>query len=140
MKLKQAIKQLLWITALAVLAAGITFFVHKKAPALYEVSVVNENEVTWEEVHQWAGKVIWIDARSERDFAKSHVGGALLLNQENWADLLWQHRDVIESVEEADRLVVYCDGSNCRRSSEIAERLRTELALERVYVLKGEWK
>lgn len=139
MKLKQAIKQLLLITGVAVLAAGITFFVHRSAPALYKVSVVGENEITWDEVQQWKGKVIWIDARSEKDFAKAHVDGALLLNQENWANLLWQHREVIEAIE-GDRAVVYCDGSNCRRSSEVAERLRTELGLERVYVLKGGWK
>lgn len=139
MKFKAAIKQLLLITIVTLMAAVITFYVHPKSPALYEVATVGENEVRLVEVRQWTGKVIWIDARSEADYAKEHVQGALLLNQENWADLLWQHREVIEAIEESP-VVVYCDGTTCRRSSEIAERLRTELGLERVYVLKGGWR
>ncbi|MFK5921564.1 MAG: rhodanese-like domain-containing protein [Verrucomicrobiota bacterium] len=139
MQFKESIKQVILIVAVAAVAALVTFFVHTKAPALHEVTVLNEDEVSLAEVRQWTGEVIWIDARTEADYTKGHVQGALLLNQENWADLLWQHREVIEAIEESP-VVVYCDGTTCRRSSEIAERLRTELGLEQVYVLKGDWQ
>lgn len=135
----RALKELLWIAAVALLAALLTFFFHPKAPALYELTSPLENEITLGEARQLDGEVVWIDARSDRVFANSHLEGALLLNQENWADLLWQHRDVIEGIEGA-AVIVYCDGKRCKRSGEIAERLRSELGLEPVYVLKGDWQ
>lgn len=122
-------------------AAVLTFFYHPQAPALYEVSGPVENEISIEEaLHmQLERQIIWIDARTEKEFEEGHVEGALLLNQERWADLMWQHREVIEGIDGA-AVIVYCDGKRCKRSSEIAERLRTELALEPVYVLKGDWR
>lgn len=119
--------------------AGITFFVHPKAPAWYQQSAPVENEATVEEARQMGSAVVWIDARSERDFEKGHIEGALLLNQEQWAELLWKHKDVIEGIE-GTPVVVYCDGERCLRSSEVAERLRAEMGLDPVFVLKGDWR
>ncbi len=128
------------LIAVIVLAASVaTFLVHSKAPALYEVSSSGENDITLEEARQLDGEIIWIDARIEKNYKKGHVKGALLLNQEQWADLMWKHREVIEGIEGAP-VIVYCDGKRCTRSSEIAERLRTELGLSPVYVLKGDWR
>lgn len=120
-------------------AAGFTIFVHPKAPPFYQLSPPVENEATVEEVRQMGHPVVWIDARSEQDFEKGHIEGALLLNQEHWAELLWKHKEVIEGIE-GTPVVVYCDGERCRRSSEVAERLRAEMGLAPVFVLKGDWR
>lgn len=120
-------------------AAVLTFFFHPKAPTLYQVSAPVENEVTLEDVRKMEGTITWIDARMDQDFEKGHIDGALLLNQEHWGDLMWKHREVIEGIKETP-VIVYCDGKRCKRSGEIAERLRTELGLFPVYVLKGDWR
>jgi len=138
MPAKDILKEGALIAAVVLVAAAATFYVHPKAPALYLQSSPVENEITLDELRRLGGKVIWIDARTEKAFAKDHVEGAFLLNQEYWADLLWKHHDVIDGIE-GTPVVVYCDGSRCRRSSEIAERLRTELGLSPVYVFKGDW-
>lgn len=134
-----ALREIGLILVAVSVVAGITFLVHPRAPALYQQSERVENEATVEEVRQMGSAVVWIDARSEQDFEKGHVEGALLLNQEQWAELLWKHKDVIEGIE-GTPVVVYCDGERCRRSSEVAERLRAEMGLDPVFVLKGDWR
>lgn len=139
MQIKDTLKQGGAITVLVLVAAVGTFLFHPKMPAWYEVSEPIENEITLSGVHKLGDDIVWIDARTEKEFEKGHVEGALLLNQENWADLLWKHRDVIEGLQETP-VIVYCDGKRCKRSSEVAERLRTEMGLSPVYVLKGGWR
>ncbi|NOY00628.1 MAG: rhodanese-like domain-containing protein, partial [Verrucomicrobia bacterium] len=136
---KDTLKQGSFIAVLVIIAAVVTFYVHPKAPALYEVSVAVKDEITLDGIRKLGEAVVWIDARTEKEFELGHFDGALLLNQENWADLMWQHRDVIEGIQETP-VVVYCDGKRCKRSSEVAERLRTEMGLSPVYVLKGDWR
>lgn len=139
MQVKDTLKQGGVIALLVMVAAAGTFLFHPKMPAWYEVSESFENEITLSGVRELEGKIVWIDARTEKDFNKGHVVGALLLNQENWADLLWKHRDVIEGLQDTP-VIVYCDGKRCKRSGEVAERLRTEMGLSPVYVLKGDWR
>lgn len=139
MQIKGTLKQGGVIAVLALLGTVAIFLFHPRMPAWYEVRQVAENEITLQGVSQLEGKVIWIDARSEKDFEAGHVEGALQLNQEAWADLLWKHRDVIEG-SQGTPVIVYCDGKRCKRSGEVAERLRTEMGLSPVYVLKGDWR
>lgn len=123
---------------LAMVGAVAIFLFHPRMPAWFEVNEVVENEITLSEVRDLDGEVVWVDARTEKDFESGHVEGALLLNQEAWADLMWKHREVIEGLQETP-VIVYCDGKRCKRSSEVADRLRTEMGLSSVYVLKGDW-
>ena len=136
---KGVLKEAGVIGFVVLVAAIATFFLHSKAPNLYEVNALVENEITLREARQLEGGITWIDARTDKDFSQGHVEGALLLNQEYWADLMWKHREVIEGIE-GTPVIVYCDGKRCRRSGEVAERLRTELGLSSVYVLKGDWR
>ncbi len=139
MQIKDTIKQGGFIAVLVAIAAVVTFYVHPKAPTLYEVSVALKDEITLDGVRDLGKELVWIDARSEKEFESGHVEGALLLNQEHWADLMWKYRDVIDGIQETP-VIVYCDGKRCKRSSEVAERLRTEMGLSPVYVLKGDWR
>ena len=134
-----ALKEIGLILGVVSAVAVATFFVHPKAPPFYQLSPPVENGVTVEEIRQMGRAVVWIDARSERDFERGHIEGALLLNQERWAELLWEHKEVIEGIA-GTPVVVYCDGERCLRSSEVAERLRAEMGLAPVFVLKGDWR
>ena len=84
----------------------------------------------------WGDQVQWVDARSRAKYERTHIPGALLLNEDEWDKLVGPFLDAWD----ADKtLVVYCDGGSCEASQAVAERIRTELKIGGVYVLKGGW-
>ncbi len=77
-----------------------------------------------------------MDARTGQRYAQGHIAGALLLNNESWDDLVPKFLDAWDPDK---KVVVYCDGGGCDAAEEIAGRMRRELQLHDVYVLKGGW-
>jgi len=59
---------------------------------------------------------------------------SVLLNEDEWNALI---PDFLNQWEPDKRIVVYCGGGGCQASKAVAARLRTELQLENVHVLKG---
>ncbi|MGJ8638343.1 MAG: rhodanese-like domain-containing protein [Opitutaceae bacterium] len=102
----------------------------------------------WEETSLEAGEIkledaevinpIWIDARSETEFSEKHIEGALLLNEENWDDGVFELLSVW--LEAPSPIVVYCSSSSCDTSKRIAERLRNDLPDAEIYSLHGGWR
>ena len=91
-------------------------------------------EVAGETVRAWGDKVQWVDARPRNKFETDHLPGALLLNEDEWSKLVPAFLDAWDP----DRpVVVYCDGGSCEASHAVAKRLREELNIGEVYVLKG---
>ena len=127
------------LLGLTLVAGLITLWLHPKAPA-WRLKRALENDpwrVTLEAVEErWQGEVLWIDTRSTAKFEAGHWPGALLLNRENWNDLLLQHFDTLTSALKP--IVVYCDTPNCQKSREIAEELR-DLGIGEVFYLPGGW-
>lgn len=80
--------------------------------------------------------VLWIDARSASEFAGGHIPEAILLNEDDWDELL---PGVLQAWKPGQSAVVYCSSLQCNSSREVARRLR-EIAPEPVYVLKGGWE
>jgi rhodanese-related sulfurtransferase len=85
----------------------------------------------------WRSNAIWIDARPEEEFAKEHVPGAILLNEDRWNELLPQ---MLAMWSPEKRVVVYCSSESCGSSREVARRLREEARLKNVFVLEGGWE
>ena len=93
-------------------------------------------EVRLATARMWSDKVQWVDARSRAKYERTHIPGALLLNEEEWDKLVGPFLDAWD----ADKtLIVYCDGGSCEASQAVAGRIRTELKIGGVYVLKGGW-
>ena len=93
-------------------------------------------EVRLATARQWGDQVQWVDARSRAKYERTHIPGALLLNEDEWDKLVGPFLDAWD----ADKtLIVYCDGASCAASEAVAERIRTELKIGGVYVLKGGW-
>lgn len=93
--------------------------------------------VTVEAVLGWrepAG-VLWLDARPAAAFARDRVPGALPLTEDDWDALL---PGVLERWTAGTRVVVYCDGGDCRASELVAARLR-DAGLSPVFILAGGW-
>lgn len=102
---------------------------HSPVPASEMVTVAN--------ARGWGSNAIWIDARPEEDFAKEHVPGAILLNEDQWNGLLPQ---MLATWSPEKRVVVYCSSESCGSSREVARRLRQEAQLKNVFVLEGGWE
>ena len=92
-----------------------------------------------DQAREWGDSVIWIDARPEDQFARDHVPGATLLNEDRWNELLPQFLAVWSP---GKKIVVYCSAQSCDLAREVAERLRktTQPPMENVFVLEGGWE
>jgi rhodanese-related sulfurtransferase len=93
-------------------------------------------EVTLAMVQPWGDQVLWVDARPRAKYDHEHIPGAVLLNEDEWNQLL---PPFLDAWDPDVPVVVYCDGGSCEASQHIAERLRTELKIEKIHVLKGGW-
>jgi rhodanese-related sulfurtransferase len=96
----------------------------------------SKGEVTIAMVHGWGDHVLWVDARSRAKYEHAHIPGAVLLNEEEWNSLTSAFSDAYDPDVP---VVVYCDGGSCDASHAVADRLRKEFGLQKVYVLKGGW-
>ena len=141
--IRRAIWQGMAIVAIAGVAAVLTAKLHPRAPALYRVENAADSQfrLSLIEIRQryTPEQLLWIDARNHDHYQKGHLEGAHLLNDKNWADQMWDLRSEIENME-GRAVVVYCDGASCKRSSHISKRLREEVGVEPVWILRGNWR
>lgn len=136
-------KQLTVLIGVALLATVVSMVVHPKRPPWFRVE--SPEVLRWQIDTDKArslietGEVLLIDAREREKFEKGHLPSAILLNQQEWGDLMFTHMD---RLQEAMRqtVIVYCDGTDCRKSREVARQLRELVGLDPVYVLKGDWR
>ena len=124
------------LAALALLpAAGEAIYFRDKIS--WRSAIAPSEMVTVEQARELGGTAIWIDARPDDDFAKDHVPGALLLNEDRWNELLPQFLAVWVP---GKKIIVYCSSLSCNASREVARRLRKEAQLSDVFVLEGGWE
>jgi len=95
-----------------------------------------EEEAEFREVMEWSD-VLWVDARSEAQFQNAHMPGAVLLTEQRWEQQL---ADFLDRWRPGQQVVVYCGSTSCEASHGVARRLRQELGLEEIHVLKGGWE
>ena len=93
-------------------------------------------EVAWSTVQEWPGLRLLVDARSEVAFRRQHISGAFPLSEAQWEARL---PAVIQAWQPGARVAVYCDNAGCEASQAVARRLRRELGINDVFVLKGGW-
>ncbi len=128
----RSFKEAFCLVAIAVVCGGIAYFIHPRAPSFG----IDKLERQLEEV-QGMAEVFWVDARADEDFERAHLDGAISLNIEHWEEQLV---DFLDRWPPDATTIVYCSSLACMRSHEIVERLREELGIEEVYVLKGGWE
>lgn len=93
-------------------------------------------EVHLATAQMWGDQMQWVDARSRAKFEHAHIPGALLLNEDEWDALI---APFLDAWDPDKTIVVYCDGGGCEASHKVAERIRADLKIGNVYVLKGGW-
>lgn len=93
-------------------------------------------EVRAATVRLWADRVTFVDARPLQRYRAGHLPGAIPLNADQW-DV--QIERFLNEWDPEKTIVVYCDGGECTDSHAIAAKLRDEMQIPNVYVLKGGW-
>lgn len=128
--MKLAIKEASVLLLIAFALAGVTRLVVQTPQA-----TMNYDEILLEDATK--RPVLWIDARNKTEYAKDHIPDAVNLNEDAWEELL----PSLLSIYSPDKtLVVYCDSDQCDASRQAAKRLRDEVGLQNVFILKGGWQ
>ena len=135
--------------ALLVLSAGIAFAMFlvvgppdRSVPCVQ--AELKESHVCLSTVlGEWGGNVFWVDARSETEFRKGHLVGAILIPETDADNQIAvpEHMEQIGmSGVNGQKLVVYCATDACGSSELVAKKIRDTGFHSEVYVLQGGWK
>ena len=127
------------LVALSALAAVATHLWHPAAPVWYLAQVeAGVNEVTMQDIQaRWKNDVLWVDARTQERYDQEHVPGALLINEFNRDNALF---DNLEKLQTSGKpIIIYCDGQKCEASHKMREYLAESAGLPDVWVLTGGW-
>src|SRR5438552_16130250 len=93
--------------------------------------------VTVDQARAWSDGAIWVDARPDEEFARDHVPGAFLLNEDHWNELL---APFLPNLSREKKVVVYCSAESCNAARDVAKRLRDDAQLKDVFVLQDGWE
>ena len=132
--MKPLARQIALLLALAAIPAGASALVCWKRG---QWDAFIDHSVPLSEIVAASQPVLWVDARSKVEYAVAHIPGALLLNEDDWDDLLPK---VLETWQPGNVVVVYCSSQSCHTSEEVAQRLSKEVGLPGVQFLRGGWE
>jgi rhodanese-related sulfurtransferase len=127
------------LLSLTLLAAGLTHQLHPRAPAWYLAKEKPaEGEVNLQEIQErWQGQVLWIDARVRSRYEQQHIPNALLLNEQEFDQQLF---DLIETLQSNTKpVVIYCDAQKCQASRQVRDALQQRVGLKNLWILHGGW-
>ena len=127
------------IVAFTVAAAGLNYLVNPNRPsadltAEEDPYVLGVTEVLRRAVDQ---PVLWVDARPAEAFAAGTIPGAVNVPPGRFETGITA---LLERWTPSTTIVVFCDGSTCDASRELARKLRAEFELPEVYAMKGGWE
>jgi rhodanese-related sulfurtransferase len=81
---------------------------------------------------------VFIDARSDEDYARGHIPGAVQVDHYFIEEYL---PDVVPIVEMAEHAVVYCNGGDCEDSGlVIMDLIEQGISPSKLYLFKGGWE
>jgi rhodanese-related sulfurtransferase len=130
------LRQVLVLVVLASLP-GIVEAIYYRDKVSWQSPIPASEMVTLTQARAWGENTIWVDARPDEEFARDHVPGAILLNEDRWNDLVGPF---LATWSPDKKIVVYCSSQSCNASREVARRLRVEAQLKNVFVLEGGWE
>ena len=97
------------------------------------VAVAPEPFMPLDQAAQWwrQGGALFLDAREPADFVAGHIGNALNLPAQSFAE---HFGEVAPLLTPDTVMVIYCDGAECELSEQLARRLR-EQGQRQVHIL-----
>ncbi len=82
----------------------------------------------------WGEHVLWVDARELSRFNTGHAPGAVRLTLEEWETLV----PAFFAAWDAEKTIVIYGEAGWAEAA-LAERMREELKVQRIYTLQGGW-
>ena len=132
----RAVREGLLLIALAALPAiGEGLYLRDKVS--WQSSIPPSELVTVDQAKAWGDGTIWVDARSDEEFANDHVPGAFSLNEDHWNELFLQF---LPNWSPDKKVVVYCSAESCNAARDVAKRLGDEARLKDIFILQGGWE
>jgi len=131
----KALREAAILVLVACFPAALAVFFHPQLAARDRAGL-EADAVRLEGVRAWGSEVLWVDARSDAEFARGSVPEAVHLAPERFATDLGA---VLAAWRPGARVVVFCSSISCATSKDIARQLR-EAGLEDVYHLHGGWE
>ena len=122
-------KQIIIILLASLLVSTISYAIVGK------INTTKENEITLSAALAEAN-VLWVDARAIDVYEKEHIPEAILLNEDDWDNLII---GFLDNWNPDMTVVVYCSGAACNASHSVALRLTSDYEIGNVYVLKDGW-
>ncbi len=122
------------------LAAAGTHYLHPRAPSWYLVDEpIFDDEVTLADISlRWHDDVLWIDARPRSQYEQGHVAGALMINEQELDQLLFQQFEKLQ--DNTKPVIVYCGSETCQASRKMKDYLKQRITSQDLYILHGGWK
>lgn len=130
------IMQALLLAVLAVLPAAGVALLHPSAPEWQSGGGGGIPEVSMDSARELMPDVVWVDARSREEFEAGHIAGAVWLYEGEWEALL---DDFLDEWDGRQVVVAYCGAGDCKASQSVAKRLKQEVGVEKIVVLRGGW-
>jgi rhodanese-related sulfurtransferase len=131
-----SLPQVFLLLAIAFLPAiGQALYLRDRIP--WESPVPASMRATVQQAKSWGADVLWVDARSDKEYAREHFPNAISLNEDRFNEQL---PAVLVAWSPGKRVVVYCSTQECGASRAIAQRLQREANLDDVFVLEGGWE
>lgn len=118
--------QLIWIGLASLLGAVVIWAIapERESVEVCDPGAIKPSEICLADALASESTVVWVDARSRKEYEAVHLPGAILLNTdpgENWDEML---AVAMQSFFDAELVVIYCGKSGCAASEEVAKRLK----------------
>jgi len=135
LRIPRVLREALLLVLIAAVPATVTGFLQLRPT---EEKPLTADEIRISDGRQLGNQALWVDARSRKKFEQGSVPGAVLLNDEEWDA---QVSKFLDAWDPEKTIIVFGDrGTDA--GEDIAHRLREELKIENVRVLRGgfeEW-
>ena len=78
---------------------------------------------------------IFIDARDEEDYKLGHIQNAINIPFDYYEEYI----DLIDELDSSEVYIIYCNGTECSLSIDLAEYFFNELLFKKILIFEGGW-
>lgn len=140
--MKASLLQACGIFSLALVASALTAWIvgQPVVEVPCDPATLKDGEICLQDIPENRA-VLWIDARSRKEWERNGLPGSILWNQDAAEDRNAMEAEAVMKIFTTPYVVVYCSDKGCGTSHKIADHITKTLKLEaEVHVLHGGWK
>ena len=140
--IRTGLRQAVWLIIASVLCGFLfNFFNKDKLPLVAEPSVSSRTDPRAIDIFKAReifneGNAIFIDARTQADYERGHIPGALNIYA---MDFKSQAEEILKDIPYETMFIVYCDGEGCELSQSLAKDMELS-GYQNIRILYAGWK